>query len=407
MRFLKKVIIALILIVLLAVFKILFARIFPSSASFHYNFLSCLQLFLLSWAVITGLSERFLWQRNGPEKSRRISFAVFISLMGLAEFLCFFLLHHPRFIPGKMLRSFRYFYNNYQRDVLQYNSHIAKYDTAVFYKMKPDNRSLFSNIEFSDSIFTNSLGFRDDDIPAEKEKIICLGDSYTLGWGVQQQETYAQQLENLVKAPVLNTGMSSYGTAREVRSVSGLDISGVKDIIIQYCYNDDDENEMYMKNNDHLPVSPERVYDSAQDALKWSNLYFPGKYFFTIAKIFLKEKINVGEAQTTGESNAGGYQRSAQLFIEVLKGSGWDFNKVHVVVFDIGEYERLSDGFILALEKELGKTENVDVLKNHIHPLHIASLLKPDDFYLLDAHIKASGHKKIADAIARALNNMK
>ena len=410
MNFLKKLLIAVGLIILLAILKIVLAKLFPSSLIFHYNLLSCLQLFLFCWAIITGIGEFFLQKKFSDKKSRSISFLFFILLITVAEFFCFFILYHPAHIPKKLLPTFSYYYNNYQRNILQYNKKISVYDTSVFYKMIPDNKSVFANVEFSDSISTNSVGFRDDDESLQNKKIICLGDSYTLGWGVHAQETYPQLLKNILHTDVLNTGMSSYGTAREVASVRNMEMKDVENIIIQYSYNDEDENDDYVKHNDHLKISPRTVYDSTCNTLAWSNLYFPGKYFFTIGKLFLKSEVDNlknrfinRNKKSEIETDAAHYKKMAKDFVEVIKNAGWNFDKLHVYVFDICEYDAMNDKFINALNNELLVTDNKDFFKNNVHPLYISSLLKKEDYYLLDGHVRASGQKKIAEMLSEIL----
>jgi hypothetical protein len=71
----------------------------------------------------------------------------------------------------------------------------------------------------------NDHGLRDDrDFPYEKppgvKRIVSLGDSYTVGYEVQGEETFASVLERTLRAhglevEVLNAGVSGYGTAEE------------------------------------------------------------------------------------------------------------------------------------------------------------------------------------------------
>ncbi|HEY6505513.1 MAG TPA: hypothetical protein VIZ28_16175 [Chitinophagaceae bacterium] len=48
---------------------------------------------------------------------------------------------------------------------------------------------------------------------------------------------------------VLNAGMSSYGTARELKNLYRLDTSGLQTLIIQYGRNDEVENEQFVRDN--------------------------------------------------------------------------------------------------------------------------------------------------------------
>jgi lysophospholipase L1-like esterase len=76
----------------------------------------------------------------------------------------------------------------------------------------------------------NSAGLRDREFslakPPDTYRILVLGDSTTLGWGVRQEKTYAKLLEQKLndKPPpggprhyeVINTGIGNYNTAQEV-----------------------------------------------------------------------------------------------------------------------------------------------------------------------------------------------
>jgi hypothetical protein len=62
-----------------------------------------------------------------------------------------------------------------------------------------------------------------------------------MGWGVEQDQSFPQLLEKNSHQTVLNAGMSSYGTAREVQLFNGLNLSSVKTIFLQYHANDYNE----------------------------------------------------------------------------------------------------------------------------------------------------------------------
>lgn len=73
------------------------------------------------------------------------------------------------------------------------------------------------------SVRTNADGFRDDEYPvpkSERRRIIFLGDSLTLGWGVEQEQTFAHLLEARLDAlrptEVINLGVGNYNTTQEV-----------------------------------------------------------------------------------------------------------------------------------------------------------------------------------------------
>ncbi|MEW6742554.1 MAG: GDSL-type esterase/lipase family protein [Planctomycetota bacterium] len=79
----------------------------------------------------------------------------------------------------------------------------------------------------------NSLGLRDDEVTRPKPegtfRILVIGDSYTYGWGVDQDETIPEQLrDNLerrypgVVYDVLNAGVPAYDTAAEYGHLGAL-----------------------------------------------------------------------------------------------------------------------------------------------------------------------------------------
>ena len=73
---------------------------------------------------------------------------------------------------------------------------------------------------------------RDDEESLKAPEVIVLGDSVAMGWGIEQNETMAQQIEAMAGLKVLNAGISSYGTVREMKLLNRLDLSRVKYLVI-------------------------------------------------------------------------------------------------------------------------------------------------------------------------------
>ena len=73
------------------------------------------------------------------------------------------------------------------------------------------------------SIRTNADGFRDDEYPVAKgdrRRIMFLGDSLTLGWGVEKEQTFEHLLEARLNAitptEIINLGIGNYNTTQEL-----------------------------------------------------------------------------------------------------------------------------------------------------------------------------------------------
>ncbi len=124
-------------------------------------------------------------------------------------------------------------------------------DPRVVHEHRPDGQAFLMGVE----VTTNSFGLRDKPRtkvkPPNTYRIVALGDSITMGWGVGQAMTYPAQLENMLNArppqdfppglhyEVLNLGVGNYNTAQEVMSLKNLGLSFDPDLItLGYFIND-------------------------------------------------------------------------------------------------------------------------------------------------------------------------
>lgn len=97
---------------------------------------------------------------------------------------------------------------------------------------------------FATKFRTNSRGLRDREYSIEKPngvtRIVVIGDSFTWGWGVGDQEIYTEILEASLKGvEVINLGVTAFDTSQEFRY---LEVEGMKyepDIVLLgFCLND-------------------------------------------------------------------------------------------------------------------------------------------------------------------------
>jgi len=98
------------------------------------------------------------------------------------------------------------------------------------------------------NIKTNSMGFRDYEYdikkPLGKKRIVVLGDSFTLGWGVPFNDLFTKQLERMInqyddRVEVINLGTGNYNSIMEVElfKLKGL-ILNPDLVILMYFIND-------------------------------------------------------------------------------------------------------------------------------------------------------------------------
>ena len=91
-------------------------------------------------------------------------------------------------------------------------------------------------------------------------------------------------------------------------------------------------------------------------------------------------------------------------FLEVLKHSGVDFSKRRLIVMDLGDFAHVDNVFLDALEKELVSPAWQQVFPQ-FRICRLSGKLNPEDFYLLDAHLRPSGQFKVAAALAALLDS--
>src|ERR1700727_1941155 len=78
----------------------------------------------------------------------------------------------------------------------------------------------------NEDVRINSLGLREREIPLEKPhgifRILAIGDSFTMGWGVNAENTFTRVAEKSLNAApssnpvqIINAGVGNYNTVQE------------------------------------------------------------------------------------------------------------------------------------------------------------------------------------------------
>ena len=123
-------------------------------------------------------------------------------------------------------------------------------DSPLEYVLRPgvnrENEVLESGIKWSYQL--NADGFRDDefDVQSNQKRVLFVGDSYTFGWGVDQQEVLPYRLEQLLAGPpyamdveIYNLGVPGYNTLQEFHMLNQvLDRYSPELVLLGYVMND-------------------------------------------------------------------------------------------------------------------------------------------------------------------------
>jgi lysophospholipase L1-like esterase len=98
------------------------------------------------------------------------------------------------------------------------------------------------------TIRTNSDGFRDAEYPLARgtaRRIVFLGDSLTLGWGVEKEQTFEQLLESdlneVSPTEILNLGVGNYNTTQAVNLFVDKGLKYAPDAVVLFWFINDAE----------------------------------------------------------------------------------------------------------------------------------------------------------------------
>jgi len=332
-----------------------------------------------------------------------VAFNLIVAVV-LLEGLLLALLHAPGVTgvtPRPVRRLVQQVYRHFNRMLIQFDPNCSRYDANLTYTLRA-GECTFANLEFSTSVYGNPLGVRDDDAALVAPAVIVVGDSHAMGWGVEHDQTLVRALARRTGLKTLDAGVSSYGTVREMRMLDRLDTTHLKYLIVQYADNDLPENRSFREHDGDLPITSEEQYQKVVDYYAAQRSYYPGKYVYRLFMKVLRleppepDQLNMGVASPEEE---------ADLFLNVLAhGSKTTaLDHVQVIVFEINEQIRPSRPFIAALDRERRRPEHPEWIQRLI-AVDVAPKLSADDFYVLDDHMRPSGHQKVGDALAEAIH---
>jgi lysophospholipase L1-like esterase len=327
-----------------------------------------------------------------------VSFNVVLATI-VVEALLLGLLHFPS-LTGTLPRPARtlvqQIYRHFNRALIQFDPQCAQYDAGLTYTLKPGTCT-FENIEFRTEVHVNRLGVRDDETALEAPDVIVLGDSHAMGWGVEHEDTFGRVLARKSGLRVLDAGISSYGTVREMRLLDRLDVSRLRVLVVQYSDNDLVENRTFRQHGDQLPITSAAEYDNVRQYYARQRAYYPGKYVYRLVMKALR--LEPPEPDQTAMEPATPLDE-AKLFINALAHAGRaPLDRVQVVVLEVNEQLPPRRPFIVALDSARKDSSNPPFVRT-LTTLDLSALLTPSHFFVLDDHMNARGHRAVGEALA-------
>lgn len=154
-------------------------------------------------------------------------------------------------VLGSLELGIRVFYPrfaNYNLEMWRYSAELKERlprPNLPFFHF-PNRQGQFYGVD----IKTNSVGFRDNEYaqakPADTKRILVLGDSIAMGWGVRAEESIPKDLERLLNASgkrceVINTGVGNYNTSMETDLFEWKGLAFHPDIVVLVFFINDAE----------------------------------------------------------------------------------------------------------------------------------------------------------------------
>lgn len=319
------------------------------------------------------------------------------------ELLVEVLLDNPSACPGVLLPTLRRYHEYFDRDIFQADKQRTHYDDTLFYALNPGKFG-YKSREFDNDFDVNSAGFRDDEASLIRPEIVVLGDSYTMGWGVDQHEVYPALIEEGTGLSVLNTGVSSYGTAREIESLARVDTQAMDYLIIQYSPNDLAENQNFFANKHSLRVSSKSMFDEACRANEERIAGFPFKNSILMLRLVGQRLRGDRPVWTSVGTESAARAGAAEAFLDVVKRSEHIPKHTQIVVFAL-EAEKADSGFVELVAARLEQNSGSS-LHDRMSFIDLTGLLDNRHRFILDPHLNAKGHRVVADQVIKHIGHL-
>lgn len=285
-------------------------------------------------------------------------------------------------------------YKNYNTEMWRYARDIKmpSKNPIVSHEHAPNRQGSY----YGATISTNRDGFRDYEYSLEKSpdayRILMLGDSITLGWGVEFNKTFPKLIEkklngmvNGKKFEAINTGIGNYNTLMEVELLKEKGLKYKPDLIILNYYIND--AEYIKKPNLFLYFFQKNLYTYAFFWDKVSNLY-----------LRLKNESYLSFYSRLYDDSFKGKQDMIKSINELAKTAKENNIKLVIVVYP--EFHNFKN---YDVQYATDAVRNV-ALSNNLYFLDLLSYYEPYSPKSIwvsyeDAHPNALGNSIAADAI--------
>jgi lysophospholipase L1-like esterase len=340
--------------------------------------------------------------RSPASSSRGLARAGGALLFAIAALVCLeaaieLLLRYPQaapslFRPAAHINHLKNYYLRLDRSIVQYRTDCATSDPVLIYRLRPGSCTV-RNRESTVTYTVNRAGLRDTDTKLAAPEIIVLGDSLAMGWGVAQAQTLSERLAALTGRNVLNAAISSYETVREMALLRELVRPQTEYVVIVYCGNDYAANWALASHGGVLSGDL-AAYDAAVRQHAQAVPYYPLKHVWHLGGLIKEFLADPPAARLAVRADF-----AAMTFLAILDGQRDLLRGRHLIVFDVNGYNQNNSLFTDTLRAAAGHSPLLKDLTS-LDVIDASTILSDDDYFLIDDHMTASGHDKMARVVA-------
>ena len=265
----------------------------------------------------------------------------------------------------------------------------------------------------------NSLGFRGPELKTGLQRVLCLGDSITFGYGVGDETPFPRQLEDRLNRDgaefeVINAGVQRYFTYQEIDQLETYGLPLEPAYVVLCVYPNDlgirPDAEDYVRQYDN---EREQIASSFRKRFEWPYVFVKN---IALVELFRITVLNRGSAGTTTRWIDGRMNKRDEDKWQVFRTEVERFHRlarendfVPLVAMIPSRYQIARDApnseypkRVQALCTELG-IEHTDFVESFKQSLKSGT----DPYLAWDNHLSPAGHQIVAEGIHKMLNRVR
>lgn len=262
-------------------------------------------------------------------------------------------------------------------------------------------------VAFEWTIETNRLGTRGpevDDKVAGRLRVLCIGDSRTLGEGLDQASTYPARLANATGADVINAGADGYSAYQGRRYLETDGFQLEPDVVIA-CFGINDSDRAWGLDDRSRGRSLDSVFTTVQSLLYRSMVFYAASRAYLRGRAVLLGGTQAGDGYGIGPPRLtpAAYAEEIALMRDLCARRGVRFLYAILPVNPYYPWQRHVEAggpttpFVPYNEAAISGSVDMIDLRDSFGE-------RPEGYFIDDMHLSAAGADLVARHLARVID---